>query len=118
MNLEYTSTFSINSQKHNCSDAFGIYYTDTGYGVCFVDMIWNLVEDIVVPSWEQDQELREEFKRLEIEEEQISKEDYVDELIIGEIIRTDFHEFVHHFLNTHKIENNCCDHEKYLIVTR
>ena len=32
--------------------------------------------------------------------------------VIGEIIKIDFHEFVHHFLSTNTIRNNCCTNHK------
>lgn len=32
--------------------------------------------------------------------------------VIGEIIKIDFHEFIHHFLATNTIRNNCCTNHK------
>jgi hypothetical protein len=121
-NLEYTSTLSINSRKHGWDDAFGLYYADTGYGICFLDRIRIHLEKSILPAWEQDREwhrIQIEWGEIEDTEEteETEEQERIECFVIDEITRIDFHEFVHHFLNKNEIVNDCCDHHENEIET-
>jgi hypothetical protein len=111
MPSEYISTISINSHIHYCVDAYGVYYDETGHGVYFIDRIWQLAL-ILGRSWEQDIEYyKTQLEWLEEPEEKPAEFD-IEMTLISLLIKTDFHEFIHHFLHFNDIENDCCSNHE------
>lgn len=135
MTEEYSSTFSINQDRwYDPNEICGLYNQESKRAVIFLDALkyirvneggscggHYLEVGIEYIPWKPDAYYQAFLKYPVVITRRKNKwlrqtacDKYIGESeVLKEIIKTDFHEFIHHFLTINKISNDCCDEEKH-----
>jgi len=137
--LEYNTTFSIDQRKHSHSYIVnGVCYPENNQSVIFVDAHQSMTvnDGGVIPvtirpgNVHNSTEIEnpgeyfqnniappaviERFKRKLIRRKAREAHEEGFHELLEEIVKTDVHEFIHYFLYTNEIENDCCGEEKHI----
>ncbi|MBU4139828.1 MAG: hypothetical protein KJ729_07830 [Euryarchaeota archaeon] len=133
MKRDYNSTLSIDSRKwgainEKIMNAQGVYNSDTRTACVFLDTMKTFTVDEGGPCGagevvvgvrvireyhacdSENKYLQERAKHKIIRKNAVQRPEGENE-VLKQIISTDWHEFIHHFLHDNKIENNCCADE-------